>query len=148
MSVTTNAARFAQRMHRAGAAVQAANRDGVTAAGATMKGAILAAAANAGAKPDPGWVQTTPRGSSDHPQTVVALYGHRAYWAERGTRDHTVLPRRGQAVMTPRGPRASAHVRGMRARPFWAPGTATGARAVAATAQNAVWSALRRELGG
>lgn len=140
--VKSNVAAFAAKMQSTAAVIPAAEKAGVLAAAIATPSSILAAASSAGAKPKSSWVGYRLVGSN----AIVDLRGARAYWAERGTKAHDIKPKRGKAILTPQGPRASAHVRGVRPKHFWAPGTAA-ARPVAAKAhQQAVVAALRTAL--
>lgn len=140
--VKTNVAAFAAKMQSTATAIPAAEKAGVLAAAIAARSSILAAASSAGAKPKPSWVGYKILGSN----AIVDLRGARAYWAERGTKAHDIKPKRGKAILTPQGPRAHAHVRGVHPKHFWAPGAAA-ARPVAARAhQQAVVAALRTAL--
>lgn len=140
--VKSNVAVFAAKMQRAGSSIPGAERAGLFAASQAARASILATATSAGAKPKGSWVGYKIIGT----RSVVDLRSARAYWAERGTKAHDIKPKRAKAILTPQGPRASAHVRGVPAKHFWAPGTAA-ARPVAAKAhQDAVVAALRTAL--
>lgn len=133
------------KMRAAAAAIPAAERSGITAAGQAMQAAVVASARGRGWKPGGSWVKVTNRAGSD-PSALVELRGSRAYWAERGTKAHKVTPKRKKAILTPAGPRASASVRGARARPFWRAGVGAGQTVAVAAHQKVVGAALRRAL--
>lgn len=142
MAVKTNIDTFAAKMTRAAGAVPVAEKAALFAAATAARAAILAAAEAAGAKPKGSWVGYKVVGSN----AIVDLRGARAYWAQRGTKAHDILPKRKQAILTPLGPRARAHVAGVKAKNFWAPGTASARSAAAAAHQQAVVKALREAL--
>lgn len=140
--VKSNAATFAAKMSKAAGSIPAAERDGVAAAARAARASIMNAATEAGAKPKGSWVGYRVVGTS----AVVDLRGARAYWAERGTKAHDIKPKRKKAITTPQGPRASAHVRGVTAKHFWAPGAAAARTTAPKAHGEAVVAALRKSL--
>ncbi len=143
MAVRANVAGFVATTRRIGAAIPAAERAGVRAAGSAARVAILASARAHGAHPAEGWVSVSNRAGT-RPAAVVTLRGSKAYWAERGTKAHNLAPKRKRAILTPYGPRASAHHPGARARHFWHAGVAAASEPAAAAHATAMKAALRQ----
>ncbi len=148
MAVKSNIDGFVRRTQKAAAAIPLAERAGVQAAAATAKRTILATARARGAKATDYWISVDQRGGNQGPQALVQLRGGPAYWAERGTKAHDVKPKRKKAIMTPRGPRASAHVRGRKAKPFWQQGVNAASSPAGKAHAEAVSSALRKGFSG
>lgn len=143
MGVRSNVDGFTSSMQRRAAAIPGAEQAAVRAAGAAAKSAVIAAARGRGVKPQASWVSVTYAGSAGHSTALVELRGSRAYWAERGTKAHSLKPRNKKAIVTPFGPRASARVRGVKARPFWKTGTVQARPAIAKAHSDVLIAALR-----
>lgn len=148
MAVKSNVDTFVRKLSAVSAAIPAAERAGVQAAAMVAKASILTSARSRRAKPRSRWVSVDQRGTTQNPAALLQLRGARAYWAERGTKAHDITPRRKKAILTPAGPRASAHVRGVKAKHFWAPGVQSAAKPAAAAHDDALRAALRQGFRG
>jgi hypothetical protein len=148
MGVRANADGLLKRSQKLATALPVAERAGVNAAAAAAKRTIIAMARTRGVHARDGWVNVQERGGTRLPQAVVELRGSRAYWAEKGTKAHDIRPKRRKAIMTPAGPRASAHVRGAKARPFWREGVRASEKPAAAANANAIQAAMRSAFSG
>lgn len=148
MAVKSNIDAFVRRTQKVAASIPAAERAGVDAAAKVAKTSILAAARAAGGKPSDYWVRVDTKGGTSRPQAVVQLRGGPAYWKERGTKAHKIAPKNKRAIMTPRGPRASAKVKGRKARPFWHQGVEASHAPAGKAHAEAVGAALRNGFAG
>lgn len=148
MAVTSNIDGFVRRTQKVAASIPAAERAGVNAAAQVAKVSILAAARAVGGKPTDYWVRVDSRGGGPRPQALVQLRGGPAYWKERGTKAHKIEPKNRRAIKTPRGPRASAKVKGRTARPFWHQGVAASHAPAGKAHADAVGSVLRKGFSG
>lgn len=148
MAVKSNVDSFVKRTRAVAASMPAAERAGVQAAAAAAQKSILAAARTRGVHARERWVSIEQRGGTQRPQALLQLRGAKAYWAERGTRAHDITPKRKKAILTPQGPRASAHVTGAKARPFWNQGVAAAEAPASRASAEAVAAAIRQGFSG
>lgn len=143
MAVTSNVNKFVARTQAFGANMAAAEKAGLHAAAGATKKAVLTSARAHGWKPTGGWVGIKVLPSARQ----VELRGARAYWAERGTKPHSIEPKTKQAVLTPMGPRKNIQHPGAKARPFWAQGVAAATVIVPKAMANGVRGALLKTFG-
>lgn len=147
MAVKSNADSFVRKTRAFAASFPAAERTGIQAAAAAAKKSILATAGARGVHAQDRWVSVEQRGGTQRPSALLQLRGARAYWAQKGTKAHTIEPKRKKAIMTPQGPRASARVRGAKAKPFWRQGVQAAEGPAAQANAQAVQAAIRKSFG-
>lgn len=148
MAVKSNVDSFVKKTRAMAGSIPAAERAGVQAAAAAAQRSILSAARGRGVNARERWVSIEQRGGTQRPQALLQLRGAKAYWAERGTKAHSITPKRKKAILTPQGPRASAYVRGAKARPFWKQGVAAAEGPASRAGAEAVATAIRRGVSG
>lgn len=132
---------------KAPVAIKAAERSGTMAAAIAVKHSVLASAASRGWKPAGRWVAIRPLTPN---LAEVRLAGARAYWAERGTKEHPIKPRRAEALGNPaKGFGPVDHVtQRAKGREFWFAGVAAGRPLINAAYSRSVGAALVRAFGG
>lgn len=143
MALKSNVGQWAGNLRRMAQALPDAQRQGVMSAAEAVRRGVLTTARARGARAKESWVTITEQSAAGQPAALLQLRGSRAYWAQRGTKPHAIVPKSKQALRTPEGPRASAVVRGVKPKRFWEPGVQSAQAAAQQAMMRAVRDALR-----